>query len=98
MSLSHRLNLLHWLKIHDRIILLLTHKAINNTAPENLSDLIRFNVKTIRTRASFDHCLLCVHPISKMCANSFFERSFMYAAPTIWNALDLDVRLLPMDD
>ena len=39
---------LHWLKIHDRIIfkiLLLTHKAVSNTAPE-YCDLIRFNVKS----------------------------------------------------
>ena len=79
--------------------LLLTHKAVNNTAPEYLCDLIRLNVKstTIRTRASFDPCLLCVPPISKMCANSFFDRSFVYAAPTLWNALDLDIRLLPFD-
>ena len=82
---------LHWLRIHDRIIfkiLLLTHKAVNNTAPEYLCDLIRLNVKstTIRTRASFDPCLLCVPPISKTCA-----------APTLWNALDLDNRLLPFD-
>ena len=93
---------LHWLRIRDRIIfliLLLTHKAVNITAPEYLCDLIRLNVKstTIRTRASFDPCLLCVHPISKTCANSFFDRSFMYAAPTLWNALDLDIRLLPFD-
>ena len=54
-------------------MLLLTHKAVNNTAPEYLSHLIRFNVKstTIRTRAFFDPCLLCVPPISKTCANSF---------------------------
>ena len=40
----------------------MTHKAVNNTAPEYLCDLIRLNVKstTIRTRASFDPCLLCV--------------------------------------
>ena len=93
---------LHWLRIHDRIIfkiLLLTHKAVNNNAPEYLCDLIRLNVKstTIRTRASFDPCLLCVPPISKTCANSFFDRSFVYAAPTLWNALDLDIRLLPFD-
>ena len=91
---------LHWLRIHDRIIckiLLLTHKAVNNTAPEYLCDLIGLNVKrtTIRTRASFDPGLLCVPPISKTCANSFFDRSFVYAAPTLWNALDLDIRLLP---
>ena len=70
---------LYWLKINDIIIikiLLLTHKAVNNTAPEYLCDSIRFNVKstTIRTRASIDPCLLCVPPISKMCANSFFDR------------------------
>ena len=37
---------LHWLRIHDRIIfkiLLLTHKAVNHTAPEYLCDLIRLN-------------------------------------------------------
>ena len=80
-------------------ILLLAHKAVNNTAPEYSCDLIRLNVKstTIRTRASFDPCLLCVPPISKTCANSFFDRSFVYAAPTLWNALDLDIRLLPFD-
>ena len=30
---------------------------------------------------------------SKMCANSFFERSFMYDAPSLWNTLDLDIIL-----
>ena len=54
-------------------------------------------IRSIRTRASFDPCLLCVPPISKTCANSFFDRSFVYAAPTLWNALDLDIRLLPFD-
>ena len=93
---------LHWLRIHDRIIykiLLLTHKAVNTTAPEYLCDLIRLNVKstTIRTCASFEPGLLCVPPISKTCANSFFDRSFVYAAPTLWNAIDLDIRFLPFD-
>ena len=59
-------------------------QGINNTAPEYLCDLIKLNVQgtTIRTRASFDPCLLCVPPISKTCAHSFFDRSFVYAAPT----------------
>ena len=77
-------------------MVLLTHKAVNNTAPEYLCDLIRFNVRstTIRTRVSFDLCLLCVPPppINKMCPNSFFDRSLMYVAQTLWNALDLDIR------
>ena len=41
--------------------------------------------------------VLCVPPISKTCANTFFDRSFVYAAPTFWNALDLDIRLLLFD-
>ena len=47
---------LHW----DYFLnFILTHKAVNNTAPEYLCDLIRFNVKgtIIRTRASFYPCL-----------------------------------------
>ena len=83
---------LHWLRIHDIIIfkiLLLTNKAVNNTAPEYLCDLIRLNVKstTICTPATFDPCLLCVPQIRKTCANSFFDRSFVYAAPTLWMPL-----------
>ena len=94
---------LHWLRIHDIIFFKFyfwhTMQLVNNTALEYLCDLIRINVKStaIRTRASFDPCLLCVPPISKTCANSFFDRSFVYAAPTLWNALDLDIRLLPFD-
>ena len=77
----------------------MTELFFNNTAPEYLCDLIRLNVKstTIRTRASFDPCLICVPPISKTCANSLFDRSFVYAAPTLWNSLDLDIGLLPFD-
>ena len=61
--------------------------------------MLWLNVKstTIHTRASFDPCLLCVPPISKTCSNSFFDRSFVYAALTLWNPLDLDIRLLPFD-
>ena len=73
---------LHWLKIHDIIILkilILTHKAVTNTVPEYLCDIIRFNVKstTIRTRASFDPCLLCVLPISKVLIHSLFDHLCM---------------------
>ena len=90
--ITPRFERVSWLRNHDRIIfkiLLLTHKAVNNTAPEYLCDLIRLNVKstTIRARASFYPCLLCVPPISKTCANSFFDISFVYAAPTLRNAL-----------
>ena len=58
---------------------------------------LMLRVRLIRTRASFDPCILSVPPISKTCANSFFDKSFVYAAPTLWNALDLYIRLLPFD-
>ena len=81
-------------------MLLLTYNVVYNTVPKYLSDSISVHDKgtTVCTRASFDLCLLCVPPISLMCANSFFERSFVYAAPTLWNALDLDITLLHFDD
>ena len=73
--------------------MLLTHNAVNNTPPEYLRDLIRFNVKstTIRTRAAYDHCLLCVPQFNKRCVHSFVDRSLVYTAPTLWYALDLDI-------
>ena len=35
--------------------------------------------------------------VKRVLIHSFFDRSFVYAAPTLWNALDLDNRLLPFD-
>ena len=29
-----------------------------------------------------------------MCANSYFERTFSYAAPFLWNRLDMSIRML----
>ena len=92
---------LHWLRIHDRIIFKFCfwHTRQLTILHQNTCDLIRLNVKstTIRTRTSFHPCLLCVPPISKTCANSLFDRYLGYAAPTLWNALDLDIRLMPFD-
>ena len=49
---------------------------------------------TVRTRRAQDCFLLAIPPISKTCAASFFERSFIYAAPTLWNQLSIDIRML----
>ena len=89
---------LHWLRINDKIIfkiLILTHKTFNGSAPEYLCELItKHNNVYVRTRRAEDCYLLNVPPISKSCANSFFERSLMYAAPTLWNKLSQDTRML----
>ena len=83
----------HWNSGQIFFFLLLTHKAVNNTAPGYLCDLIRLNVKsmTIHTLVSFNPCLLCVPPISKTCDNSFFDRSFVSKKESghifIWSTL-----------
>ena len=89
---------LHWLRISDRIIfkiLILTHKAFHAAAPVYLCELItKHEQATVRTRRAQDCFLLAISPISKTCAASFFERSFLYAAPTLWNKLSIDMRML----
>ena len=75
-------------------VTILTHKAFSGSAPDNLCDLITKQNVSVRTRRDEDCYLLSVPPISKFCANSFFERSLMYAAPTLWNKLSQDIRML----
>ena len=62
-----------------------------------LSELIKKHNSSNQTRRANDHCLLSIPPISKMCANSDFERSFSYAAPVLWNRLDMSIRMLDFD-
>ena len=91
---------LHWLRINERIefkILILTHRAFYETGPMYLSKLIKKHNSSNRTRRANDHCLLSIPLISKMCANSYFERSFSYAAPFLWNRLDMSIRMLDID-
>ena len=94
---------LHWLRISDRIIfkiLILTHKAFHGAAPVYLCELsliTKHEHVTVRTRRAQDCFLLSIPPISKTCAVSFFERSFLCAAPTLWNTLSIDIRMLEFD-
>ncbi len=93
---------LHWLRIEDRIIfklLILTHKAVHGVAPVYLCELLERNEKStmVRTRESADPDLLRVPPISRTASNTFFERSFSYAAPRLWNSLQQEIRLLPFN-
>ena len=89
------------LRISDRIIfkiLILTHKEFHGVAPVYLCELItKHEHATVRTRRAQDCFLLSIPPISKTCAVSFFERSFLCAAPTLWNKLSIDIRMLEFD-
>ena len=87
---------LHWLKIEQRIIykiLILTFKAfVDHTAPLYLSELMEKKSSSTNTRSANDDLLLVIPPLSRNCSNTFFERSFNFAAPTEWNRLDKRIR------
>ena len=86
---------LHWLPVRYRIsfkILLHTFKAIYGMAPSYIIDLV--HIKTI-TRYSLrsNEGVLLKHPSGKM-KKSFGDRSFSVAAPTLWNALPVSLRMM----
>ena len=75
-------------------ILILTYKSfVDLSAPLYLRELVKKkNNKSANTRLADDSLLLVVPPISKGSPNTFFERSFIYAAPTEWDKLDGRIR------
>ena len=76
-------------------ILIFTFKAfIDRTAPLYLCELIEQQKTTTNTRLADDAFLLKLPPPSRNCADTFFERSFLYGAPYERNKLDEHVRRL----
>ena len=85
---------LHWLPVKFRIdfkILLFVYKALNNLAPQYLTDLLCLYTPS-RTLRSSDHCLLIV-PRSRLKKRG--DRAFATAGPKLWNSLPLYIRLAP---
>ena len=83
---------LHWLPIHARIIYkvaCMTYRAINSTGPSYLSELISIYTPARSLRSSSDILSLC-RPRTN--TKTFGERSFSFAAPSIWNNLPLSIR------
>ena len=89
---------LHWLRIQQRIvykILILTYKAfVDHSAPVYLSELLNKKCISANTRSANDDFLLVIPPISRICSNTFVERSFHFASPTEWNKLDARIRCI----
>ena len=88
---------LHWLPVHYRIqykILLLTYKALNNTAPVYISDLINLKVSS-RVLRSNDKILLHVPRSNR---KTYGDRAFSRTAPFAWNNVPLEVRQSPSLD
>ena len=88
---------LHWLPVKQRIafkLLLITYKSLNLMAPIYLFDLI-FIVQAGRYNfRSSNRELLLVHPRIKS-KKTLADRSFMLAAPNLWNKLPAEIRSSP---
>ena len=85
---------LHWLPVRKRIdfkILLITYKCIHGEAPHYLEELL-VQYKPVRCLRSQNQHLL---EVPKRRLENFGGRAFQYAAPRLWNALPLDIRLAP---
>ena len=79
---------LHWLPVHFRVIFkisLLTYKALNGLAPDNIRDLLRFNISGRTLRSSNNRLL--IEPRANL--KTYSERGFSVAAPRLWNKLTL---------
>ena len=57
-----------------------------------LRELVKKKNKSANTQLADDSLLLVMPPISKGSSNTFFQRSFIYAAPTEWHKLDGRIR------
>ena len=88
---------LHWLPVTFRIefqILLLVYKAIKGFAPGFLTELINIKKEgTYRLLSNWNGILLKY--VNFKTYKTLGDRSFMEAAPNLWNNLPLDVRRAP---
>jgi len=84
---------LHWLPIQQRIkfkILLLTFRSLHGLAPSYLADLVLPYVPKQSLRSENQLMLT----IPKTYLKTLGDRAFSSAAPTLWNSLPLEIRIL----
>ena len=83
------------LPVEQRVIfkvLLLTYKALNNLAPVYISNLL-VRYEPSRNLRSIDKYLL---RIPQTHLKTYGGRAFSVAAPGLWNALPMDIKLSPL--
>jgi hypothetical protein len=83
---------LHWLPIEARIhykILLLTYKALNDSGPSYLADLLQYRTFPRSTRAA-DDFLTLRKPNTRL--STVGDRSFCFQAAILWNSLPFELR------
>ncbi len=88
---------LHWLPIKLRVdfeVLLFAYKALHNSAPDYICDLIKPYTASRSLRSS-DQLLLSV-PRSRCKTKG--DRAFSVMAPKLWNSLPLNIRASPSLD
>ena len=85
--ISPHLASLHWLPIASRIqykLSSLCYNCLNSTAPDYFTELLRIYKPTCQLCSSSDTSILCIPTVR---THSLGQRSFSYAAPTVWNTL-----------
>ena len=84
---------LHWLPVKQRIhfkIATLTYRTLQSGSPSYLSSLINFNNPS---RPLHSSSLNLLHvPFT---AKAIGRKGFQFTAPTIWNTIPQNIRLLP---
>ena len=83
---------LHWLPIDSQIQYKLTshcYNCLSSAAPNYLTELLRIYKPTCLLRSSSDTSILCIPTVR---THSLGQRSFSYAAPTVWNTLPYEIR------
>ena len=91
--ISPVLQALHWLPVEERVnykVLLLAFKAVRGIAPKYLSDLLKPYIPGRSLRSSSKGLL--VEPSFRL--ETYGSRSFMCAAPRLWNSLSQDLRAI----
>ena len=90
--ITSHLHTLHWLPVEARIrykVACICFHAINGVGPVYLSNLVHTYTPSRTLRSSSDTFTLCKPRVS---TKTFGERSFFFAAPSIWNSLPLYIR------
>lgn len=88
------LKTLHWLPVEQRIrfkMFLITFKAVHETAPTYISDLLHPYTSPVNVRAA-SNGLLAIPPTRLVTAG---DRAFEHAAPHLWNSLPQWIRASP---
>ena len=86
---------LHWLPVRQRIefkILMLVYKALHGQAPSYITELLNFKFQTHGHNLRSKQDTLQLQTPQIRTKVTLGDRSFLCAAPRLWNRLPLDIR------